>query len=211
MMFSLFTFIKSNFSREVTIMQLNLLSKATIGISVLIGAISTFTQPVFAQERFDCDTTQMSTTVRTERGSIPLIRWTDNSFPPPFSPQQRCEIVSERFRKFDNNGTLKYIKADTINNLPALCVAAYKGGSCLPNGLLVTLKPGADANQTLLKILDRRVWASGGTIQLSSKDNEESVVSQVEGETYVDMEAFFSANSSSSLESNPQQSTQSLW
>lgn len=207
----IFTFIKFNCSREVTIMKLNLLFKATIGISVLIGSISTFVQSVSAQERFSCDTAQMSTTVKTERGSIPLIRWTDNSFPPPFSPQQRCEIVSERFRKFDNNGTLKYIKADTINNLPALCVAAYKGGSCLPNGLLITLKPGADANQTLLKILDRRVWASAGTIQLSSKDNEKSVVSQVEGETYVSMEAFFNVNSSSQLESNPQQPTQSLW
>ena len=45
-----------------------------------------------------------------------------------------------------------------------LCVSVYKGGSCLPDGLLITLKPGADANQTLLKILDRRVWASGARI-----------------------------------------------
>ena len=192
-------------------MKLDLLLKATIGVSLAIGAVSTFAQSASAQDRFDCDTSQMSTTVKTERGSIPLIRWTDNSFPPPFSPQQRCEIVSERFRKFDNNGTLKYIKADTINNLPALCVAAYKGGACLPNGLLITLKPGADANQTLLKILDRRVWASGGTIQLSSKDSEKSIVSQVEGNTYINMEAFFSANSSSSLDQTSQKPAQSLW
>lgn len=192
-------------------MKLNLLLKATIGISIAIGGISTFPKSAFAQDRFSCDKSQMSTKVQTERGPIPLIRWTDNSFPPPFSPMQRCEIVSERFRRFDNNGTLKYIKASIINNLPALCVAAYKGGSCLPNGLLITLKPGADANQTLLKILDRRVWASGGTIQLSSKDNEKSIISQIEGETYLNMEAFFNANSSSPSDLNPQKSTQSLW
>ena len=76
---------------------------------------------------------------------------------------------------------MKYIKADTINNLPALCVAAYKGGSCLPDGLLVTFKPGTDANQTLLKLLDRRVWAASGPIRLSSATGSNSLVSQVDG------------------------------
>ena len=177
-------------------MKLNLLAKVVIGLGMVTGAIATYAESAHAQDRFSCDLNQMSTTVQTERGSIPLIRWTDRSFPPPFTPQQRCQIVSERFKKFDNNGTLKYIKADTINNLPALCVAAYKGGSCLPNGLLVTFKPGTDANQTLLKILDRRVWASSGPIQLSSASDSKSLVSQVDGETYIDMEAFFDWNNS---------------
>ncbi|MFA9202007.1 MAG: hypothetical protein ACEQSC_00450, partial [Candidatus Nanopelagicaceae bacterium] len=51
-------------------------------------------------------------------------------------------------------------------------------------------KPGTDANQTLLKILDRRVWAASGPIKLSSAANSQSLVSQVNGTTYVDMEAF---------------------
>ncbi len=165
-----------------------LLSQTILGLSILVGAIASNTQSAVAQDRFACDTTQISTTVQTERGSIPLIRWTDRSSPPPFTPQQRCQIVSERFKKFDNNGTLKYIKADKMNNLPVLCVAAYKGGSCLPDGLLVTFKPGTDANQTLLKLLDRRVWAASGPIQLSSASEPESIISQVNGETYVNME-----------------------
>ena len=156
----------------------------------MAGAIAVEAGSAMAQDRFACDTNQMSTTVQTERGSIPLIRWVDRSFPPPFTPEQRCQIVSNRFKTFHNNGTLKYIKAETINNQPALCVAAYKGGSCLPNGLLVTFKPGTDANQALLKILDRRVWASSGPIRLSSKDQPESIISQVNGETYVNMERF---------------------
>ena len=146
-----------------------------------------------AQERFFCDENGMYTTVNTERGSLPLIRWTDRSFPPPFTPVQRCQIVSERFQKFDSNGTLKYIKADTINNLPALCVAAYAGGECLPDGLLVTFKPGTDANQTLVKILDQRVWAAKETIELSS-ESQEGVVSEIDGTTYVNMELFLDWN-----------------
>ena len=173
--------------------KLNLLLKTTLGLSIA-GAIISSVKPAAAQDRFSCDVNQMSTNVQTERGAVPLIRWTDNSFPPPFTPQQRCEIVSERFKNFDNNGTLKYIKADTINGSPALCVAAYKGGSCLPGGLLVTFKPGTDANQTLIKILDRRVWAAGGAIQLSGEGKPQDLISQVDGQTYVDMEAFFNGS-----------------
>lgn len=130
----------------------------------------------------------------TERGSMPLIRWSDRSFPPPFTPSQRCQIVSERFQKFDDNGTLKYIKTGRINNLPVLCVAAYKGGGCLPDGLLVTFKPGTDPNKTLVKLLDQRVWAASETISLSSGDNaasgQESIISHLNGETYVNIEMF---------------------
>ncbi|MDJ0568436.1 MAG: COP23 domain-containing protein [Pleurocapsa sp. MO_192.B19] len=176
-------------------MKFNLLVQTILGLGMVVGAISVSGESSYAQERFYCDSNQMATTVQTERGSIPLIRWTDRSFPPPFTPEQRCQIVSDRFKKFDNNGTLKYIKADTINNLPALCVAAYKGGPCLPNGLLVTFKPGTDANQTLLKILDRRVWATSGPIQLSSQNNHaEALISEVDGETYVNLEILLNSS-----------------
>ena len=171
-------------------MKRNLIAQIMLGLSLNAIAIATGVESAVANDRFACDTNQMSTTVMTERGSIPLIRWTDRSFPPPFTPEQRCQIVSNRFKQFHNNGTLKYIKAETINNLPALCVAAYKGGSCLPDGLLVTFKPGTNANRALVQILDRRVWAASGPIQLSSADKPESVVSQVNGETYVNMELF---------------------
>lgn len=173
-------------------MKPNLYKQVLVALIVTVGAIAINAESSQAQDRFSCDTNQMSTTVATERGSIPLIRWVDRSFPPPFTPQQRCEIVSQRFRKFDNNGTLKYIKADIINNMPVLCVAAYKGGSCLPDGLLVTFKSGTNANDILVKILDRRVWAAGNPLKFSStgSSNTETVVSQVNGETYVDMELF---------------------
>ncbi|MEM8830214.1 MAG: COP23 domain-containing protein [Cyanobacteria bacterium P01_G01_bin.19] len=155
--------------------------------------------PTNAQERFFCDENGLFTTVNTERGSLPLIRWSDRSFPPPFTPAQRCQIVSERFQKFDSNGTLKYIKADTINNLPALCVAAYAGGECLPDGLLVTFKPGTDPNDTLIKLLDQRVWAARETISLkaensSSTGEHRSVISEIDGTTYVDMQLFLDWN-----------------
>lgn len=171
---------------------------------LMLGGFLINIKPSIAQERFFCDENGLFTSVNTERGSLPLIRWSDRSFPPPFSPAQRCQIVSERFQKFESNGTLKYIKADVANNLPVLCVAAYIGGECLPDGLLVTFKPGTDANRTLIKLLDQRVWAARETISLSGNPNEstppeeKSVVSQVNGTTYVDMELFLDWNDRSS-------------
>ena len=175
-------------------MKKTLLTHTLVGFGLMVGAIAINLESVSAQDRFACNTEYMTTNVQTERGSIPLIQWTNRSFPPPYTPEQRCQIVSDRFRKFHNNGTLKYIKAANVNNLPALCVAAYAGGECLPDGLLVTFKPGTDANQTLLKILDRRVWAASGPVRLSSQDKTEAIVSQVNGETYVNMEKFLSFN-----------------
>ena len=187
-------------------MKASILTKSIVGIGIVAGAIATTAKSTYAQQlnhtrsrkaivsqtqdRFSCDSTLMSTIVQTERGTVPLIRWIDRSFPPPFTPEQRCQIVSERFRKFDNNGTLKYIKADEINNQPVLCVASYKGGSCLPDGLLVTFTPGTNANDTLLQILDRRVWAAEDEIYLNSDDSDNKVISQENGETYVDIETF---------------------
>ena len=172
-------------------MKLDLSIKTVAGLGVILAAIAVVPQFSNAQQkgRFFCDENQVKTMVQTERGSIPLIRWSDDSFPPPYSPVERCKIVSERFRQFDKNGTLKYIKADRINNLPVLCVAAYKGGSCLPNGLLVTFKSGTDPNNKLVRLLDNRARASEGGIVLST--GEGKLISQVNGETYVNMDTFF--------------------
>lgn len=173
-------------------MKLNLLAQTVMGLAMVTVMIFVPIKKAQAEARFTCDPKYMATTVQTERGLIPLIRWVDHSFPPPFTPQERCEIVSARFRKFDNNGTLKYIKADTINNLPVLCIAAYRGGTCLPDGLLVTFKPGTNANNKLVKMLDRRAWA-GKPIELSNK-NEDGFISQVNGETYVNIELLLDRN-----------------
>ncbi|WP_446367025.1 COP23 domain-containing protein [Coleofasciculus chthonoplastes] len=35
--------------------------------------------------------TQPTTIFRTSRGNIPVIRWVDQSFPPPWTPARRCE------------------------------------------------------------------------------------------------------------------------
>ncbi len=73
-------------------------------------------------------------------------------------------------------------------NYPVICVAAYKGGSCLPNGLLITLKYGSDPNLAFKRIIDRRMWATSGSVYLSDKKNGDELISEVDGTVYFDIE-----------------------
>ncbi len=179
--------------------------KGLLGCSLALSAIASFAQPSIAQNRnqYFCGTSngQPTTFVRTARGIIPLIRWTNKSFRDPWTPVRRCEEVSNRFQRFYNNGTLKYIRAGKLNRQPVLCVAGYKGGACLPNGLLVTLKPGTNPHNTLKSMLDLRALAAGQAIELRGSDGTAvDLFEEVNGATYFNLELLDRAEVESSPE-----------
>ncbi|ELS04054.1 hypothetical protein Xen7305DRAFT_00037820 [Xenococcus sp. PCC 7305] len=167
---------------------MNILTKAIVGLGIAASAIAVLGESSSAQPRFFCDEQQMSTVVRTNQGELPMIRWMDGSFPPPWTPLERCREVTARFNTFNNNGTLKYMRAAMMNNNPVICVAGYKGGSCLPNGLLITLKVGSDPNVTFKRIIDRRIWATSGAVSLSDETQGDELISEVDGTVYFDIE-----------------------
>ena len=162
-------------------MKINIVTKTILGSGIALSAIAIFSEFSYSQPRFFCDEQRKITVVRTNQGELPMIRWTDGSFPPPWTPLERCREVTARFNRFNNNGTLKYMRAAMMNNHPVICVAGYKGGSCLPNGLLITLKLGSDPNTTLKRILNKRIWATTGTVRLSA--------TEVDGTIYIDIES----------------------
>lgn len=84
----------------------------------------------------------------TTNGGIPksksVIRWvSDFGDKVNYTPQKRCEEVSNRFQDYSNQGLLNYITTGKENGLDTICVAQDKerGGSCR---LLWTLKPGTN-------------------------------------------------------------------
>ena len=170
-------------------MKLHLIAQTLAGVGIVLGAIATLSQSSYAQGKFFCGRSngQPVTMVRTSRGNIPIIRWVDNSFSPPWTPLNRCYEISARFERFYDNGILKYIKAGWSNSQPILCVAGDRGGSCLPNGLLVMLKPGSDPQLILQRLLDRRVLAAGNPIDLSGGENHESFISPVNTDSSIDL------------------------
>lgn len=182
---------------------MNTVIKTIAGLGIALSAIghsprfaiATFSQASYGEQRFTCDEEQLSTVVQSHWGELPMIRWSDDSFPPPYTPLERCREVTTRFNTFHNNGTLKYMSVGTMNDTPVICVAGYKGGDCLPNGLLVTIKYGSDPNIALKRMLDRRVWATSESVQLSD-ENEHGLITEIGGTVYVDVEKLLNGGDS---------------
>ncbi len=134
------------------------------------AATANLTQPATAQSvrtQFYCGTSQgvPTTIVRGSRGNLPVIRWTSTAFPPPYTPDERCRIVSQRFQAYHDNGTLNYITTGMMNRQPVVCIARRQGGDC--TDLLFTLQPGitpTQARRTLERLLNYRALSQGGAL-----------------------------------------------
>jgi hypothetical protein len=169
-------------------MKLKLFASLLAASTLAVGALAIGGQPSSAQtQKFFCSMSREggpATFVVTElAGNVELIRWQDDSFPPPHTPQQRCVIVSQRFQRFYSNGTLKFIRGAILRGEPILCVAAFKGGPCLKDGVLVTFKRGTNPEIILERIKDNARLASGNPVPLSG----DSEISEVNGEFYLDV------------------------
>lgn len=173
-------------------MKIKSIASMLAGLGVVFGSALAF--PVNSQTEIDntyyCAQLDgnWSTFVNTPRGRITLIDWA-NQFGSDWTPQKRCSAVSQRFQKFLNAGNLKYIRTGNINEMPVLCVANARGGSCPEDNVLVTLKPGVDPEGVLIRLVDFRRSVSGQTLTLSADD----AGFYADGEFYVDMEKFLQA------------------
>ncbi|HIK31037.1 MAG TPA: hypothetical protein IGS17_03360 [Oscillatoriales cyanobacterium M59_W2019_021] len=125
----------------------------------------------------------MATIARTQRGLIvPVIYWNSDYFSDSgYTPETRCQMVSQRFETFRQNGTLNYLTTGKMNNMPVVCVASAVGGGCAENGLLFTLKPSSDPNRVLEDLMAVRNRASGVRLYESSLDRQP--VLQEDGDT----------------------------
>ncbi len=150
-------------------MKLGLFSQIVSVIALTLSYGATSTQISYAQStKFFCGTSDgvPATLVHTSRGDIPMIHWVDTYFQAHWTPRQRCEEISERFQQFYNKGTLNFLKTGIYNRQNVLCVASYQDGPCLPQGILVTLKPDANPQDTLQRLLDYRSASGAGHIDL---------------------------------------------
>ena len=110
--------------------------------------------------KFVCGTVDGSpaTVVNTPQGEVPVILWKYDGFA-GYSPEVRCQQISSRFQTYYQNGTLKFLTTGRMNRQNVVCVAQSKGGGC--EGLLFTLKPGSDPNETLQALLARQNLSGG--------------------------------------------------
>lgn len=110
-----------------------------------------------------------ATNVVTQNGQqVPLIRWTSSVFNDAgWTPERRCQEVSNRFNDYFRQGRLDFITTGRMNGLPVICTARSNGGAC--DGLLFTLKPGQNASRTLQDLFSVRTKARGPLNETNSR------------------------------------------
>ena len=67
--------------------------------------------------------------------------------------------MSDKFQQYYATGELNYLTTGRVNYQNVVCVAKARLGAC--NGVLFTLKPGSNPGQTLQRLMDVRLRASG--------------------------------------------------
>lgn len=173
-------------------MKIHLPTQILSVIALTLTPTAAITQPSHGQAtKFFCGMSRgmPATFVTTSRGNIPVITW-KHSFGDRWTPHNRCASITERFNYFYQNGTLKYIRAGILRNHPVLCVASYKGGDCLKNGVLITLKRGINAHSVLHRLMHRSRYAGGRTIELANP------ISHHRGASYLDMKKLIGEDTS---------------
>lgn len=165
---------------------------ALVAALIATAATAAFSQPAQAQSRntFFCGISEgkPATIVRTARGNVPLIVWTNEAFSASgWTPKRRCEDVSARFQRFNDNGQLKYMRAGTFNSQQVLCIDRAKGsGACSDAaGVVLTVPRPNNANLILEQMLDTRNRASRQPLYLSG---EKQLVIYVDGAANVNLD-----------------------
>ena len=170
-------------------MNKSLFTGMVAAFGLAIGSVISFTPPSEASLNNTYYCAQLNgswnTFVNTPRGRVKLVNWVQ-SFSDKWNPRNRCVEISGRFQKFLDAGNLKYIRTGRVNNLPVICVAQYRGGTCPDANVLITLEPQTDPETVLIRLVDFRRSVSGQTIVLS--ENDSGFYS--DGEFYVDMDKF---------------------
>lgn len=139
---------------------------ALLGLTVF-GIITTLSNHTSAQNMsFVCTVDQdgtPTTYAQANNGSIPVFKWQNKDFPPPWTPMRRCEDVTDRLNNFRSQGIpLKNFQDGTLNQQQVICV-----GPCNSNGsnLLLTIRPEQNPRQVLEAIVASSQGTSGPVYQ----------------------------------------------
>ncbi len=174
------------------------LYQSLLGLILFCGIVFAFHPSVTAQEtNFSCGAaihnqqTVPATLAFSRRGGSPvhLIYWISEYFSRSGStPQQRCEITSERLQTYYDNGLLQrqYIRTGMFNNYGVICITRTVGGECLESDILITLLPGVDRFNALSNLFDLNRIAAGRPLYLT-----DDLIFYTDREAYVSFSRFF--------------------
>jgi hypothetical protein len=145
-----------------------------IALSLMTGlpvvTLSSLPSSASSGTKYFCGQSQgkPATIAQTPTGQVVVIRWTSTIFPPPYTPEERCQIVSDKFQQYHQNGTLRYLTTGRENRQLVVCTAQSLNGGCV--GTLFTLKPGSNPKATLKALMNVGSKAVKGAVLQESYD-----------------------------------------
>lgn len=181
----------------------NHLSAPLTGLALALSVTLASNQPSQAQSQsrlFTCalrDKYPVTVVRHPTRGSVPLIVWTNTSqISDTWTPQKRCQEVSDRFQKLQNQGQLRILKTGTVNGQSVICGLRTNQGACDRKNVLLTMTKDRDPNQVLEQLLNTRVGAGGEAVYLSG-DQEGHIKPTInrDGTVSVDIDQVINSNS----------------
>ncbi|NEQ66541.1 MAG: hypothetical protein F6K21_13750 [Symploca sp. SIO2D2] len=137
-----------------------LLTKTTLFAGIISCLAPSSMAQQSTQASFYCGTYKglPATIVRhPAKGDVVMITWSSNYFGGNYSPQRRCEIVTQKFNLNAANGNLKFIISGSHKNLPVLCASLKYESSdieCNSRQVLFTLRPSDNAQEALKKLVN---------------------------------------------------------
>jgi hypothetical protein len=150
---------------------MRLTTSLSIGVLAYSIGLGICLEPAQAQgTKFVCRSVNgvPTTVAETNRGVVPVIRWVSDYFSESgWTPEARCQEVSQRFQTYHEAGSINYLTTGRINRQPVICTSDRQGGTC--QDLLFTLKQTSNPSQTLQELMNVRVRASGPLNETSEK------------------------------------------
>ncbi|MBO3460982.1 COP23 domain-containing protein [Aetokthonos hydrillicola Thurmond2011] len=188
-------------------------TSAVAALVFAVVAATTSNQPGYAgyagRNKFFCaqENGETVTKVITSRGPETFIRWVVKDFK-QFPPLKRCNLVSNRFLRYYDNGSIFITSRDNFNGYPVLCISDQKGAPCTSDNILVTLRPGEDAGLALKQIIAFRRGTGTTTIELSGSQ----YITYEQGDLYLDVKKLVDStdskdNDQSSVTTKPRSQT----
>jgi hypothetical protein len=71
-----------------------------------------------------------------------------------WTPEKRCEMVTQKFQEFYAQNRLNYITSGQNNGYPIICGVANLGEPCNQNNQLFTIRTGSNADAVVLRLMD---------------------------------------------------------
>ncbi len=186
-------------------------------LAPMLIVATTFTAPAMSQSspsgsvQYFC---KMSNNIpvtfaRTPTETVEMIGWESRYFSNSgYAPEERCQKVSERFQKFSDEQSLKFITTGKMNNQNVMCVAQSKRSGCRPDGLLLTFEPNDDPQKILVELFDVSTRSKTERVRRLSPGSQQQIdnpltrlrqqtyIDRVGQQTYIDVDKFLNNTSS---------------